>query len=182
MKQPAHFLNTNGFTLIELIVSMVIIGLIGFGASLFFVYAAKGYMLTRANTELFQKTNLAMERLIRETKQMDTVYSVSATSISFQRDGEDFGISLVGTDLKLIRSSQLPDASTPGSTLIDNVSAFNLSFEDADGNTWTVPADNSLTGLSRIIIQLTIDIENTSRTFTMEVNPVYNDTINGPTS
>ncbi|MBU1196231.1 MAG: prepilin-type N-terminal cleavage/methylation domain-containing protein [Proteobacteria bacterium] len=179
---PTEIKNHGGFTLIELIVSLAIIALIGFGASSFLIYASKGFLLTRANIETFQKINLAMERLIRETKNMETIWAISSDSIRYQRDGQNFGIAQTGDTIRMTRSNSLPGAGSPGAILMDHVNSFSLGFEDINGNPWTVPADNRLTGLSKINIQITVNIENTTKTFTMQVNPFYNDMVNGPTS
>ncbi len=172
--------NNRGFTLIELIVSLTIVALIGFGASSFLVYAANGFMLTRANIETYQKTNIAMERLIKEIKNIDSIFEISADSIRYQRDGQRFGIALVGSNIKLIRGNSIPNEGT-GSILINNINAFSLEFVDVDGDAWLLPADNRLTGLSIISIQIIVAIENTTKTFTIQINPFYNEMVNGPT-
>ncbi len=172
-----------GFTLLEVIVTMVIIGFLGLGISSMFLDTIEGYILAKVANEKFQKTGYAMERLLRETKTMDEINQISSTSILFKRDGINFGIALVGSNLNIIRAMAVPTAGRPGSVLLDNVTAFSLVFENNIGNTWTRPSDNSLTGLSKIKIQLTVIIlENQTRTFYFEVNPLYNNMVNGPTS
>lgn len=173
--------NNRGFSLLEMIVSLVIIALIGFGASTFLIYASRGFLLTKANIETFQKINIAMERLIRETKNMETIWDISANSIRYQRNGQNFGIAQVGNTIRIIRANTTPNEGNPGAILMDNVNAFTLGFTNINGAAWTVPADNRLTGLSRITIQVIVDIENTTKTFNMQINPFYNDTVNGPT-
>jgi len=174
-------INDKGFTLIELIATLVITSIIGLGVSSFLVYGVEGFMLAKANNEVFQKANLAIERLIRETNNLDEIYETTPNSIHYKRDGQEFGIALVGTNIQLNRAGSITDA-TPGSILIDNITAFSLQFEDVDGSNWTIPADNSITGLSIIKISMTIAIQNTTRTFSVEINPLYNNMVDGPTS
>ncbi len=78
------FIQNHGFTLIELIITLVITSLIGLGASYFFVYAVDNYTLAKANNESFQKASMAIERLIRETKNMDEIYQINSSSMRFE--------------------------------------------------------------------------------------------------
>ncbi len=171
----------NGFTLLEIIVTLIIMGLISLSATAFLLYGVEGFLMARANTEVYQKASIAMERLVRETKNFDTLFQITSDSMRYQRDNQGFGVALVGDDIMMIRANALPDEDN-GSILIDNVNAFSIVFEDVDGNPWAVPVDNSLTGLSKITISMTIAVGGTSRTFSAEVNPFYNDMVNGPTS
>jgi prepilin-type N-terminal cleavage/methylation domain-containing protein len=170
-----------GFTLFELIVTLAIIGLLGLGIGTMFLKAVEGYVLARTANEKFQKISYAMDRLLRETKNMDELTQISSTAIQYQRDGVDFGIALVGSDLRMIRASAVPTGSRPGSVLLDDVTSFSFSFEDSSGNAWTIPADNSVTGLSKVIVRFTVRIVNNStRQYALEVNPLYNNMVNGP--
>jgi len=171
-----------GFTLIEVIVTLGLMSFIGLGATYFLVYAVEGFMLARANNEVFQKTNIAMERLVRETKNMNELYQISPTSMRFERDGTRFGLALVGSNIRLVRANTIPTNNNTGSVLIDNINSFAITFQNTDGTVWTVPADNSITDLSKITITIQVAIQNTSRTFTIEINPLYNNMVNGPTS
>lgn len=165
-----------------MVVTLLITGLIGLGAASFLADSAQGFLMSRASGQAFQKTGIALERLLREFKHMDTISQASNAGIVFGRTGTHFGLSLVGTDLKLIRDNSLPGEGR-GSILLDHVSGFELDFFDADGNAWAVPGDMSLTGLSRVRIRVTVTVYDTaSRTFTLEVNPLYNNTVNGPVS
>lgn len=182
-----HIINkrvqNKGFTLVELLATLVLMSFIGLGASYFFVYAVQGFMLSKANNEVFQKTNIAMERLIREFKHMDEIYSAGSDSILFERDGTRLGIALVDNSIRLVRANTIPNASSnPGFILIDNIKTFSMTFENPDGTAWSIPADNSITGLSKITITLQTAIRDASRTFRVEVNPLYNNMVNGPTS
>lgn len=172
---------THGFSLIELIAVIVIMGIIGLGASLFLSYAVKGFVIAHANSEIYQKSNIALERLSREMKHMDEIYQFTNTSILFQRDGDTYGVAKVSDTIQISRNSGIPGPSG-GSVLVDNVNTFSIFLEQADGSSWSVPINNDLTGLSNVRISLTINIEGTTRNFTIEMNPVFNNMVNGPTS
>lgn len=172
---------SKGFTLFELIVTLAIIGLLGLGIGSMFLKAVEGYVMARTANEKFQKISYAMDRLLRETKNLNDIFQTTSTSIQYARNGVDFGIALVGTDLRIIRAAGLPSGTQAGSILLDEVTSFSISFEDGSGNTWTIPADNSATGLSKIVINITVKIiNNSTRQYSLEVNPLYNDMVNGP--
>ncbi len=66
-----------------------------------------------------------------------------------------FGLLLTGNETRLIRAGTIQNAS--------------------HGTAWS-------TGLSKEIITLRLSIQNTTRTFIVEINPLYNNIVNGPTS
>lgn len=174
--------NQNGFSLLEMIAVLIILGFIGIGASTFMVYGVDGFMLAKANNEVFQKTSIAIGRLFHETKNLDEIYAFNSTSIRYRRDGQAFGIAKVGNKLRIIRANAIPKKGNLGSILMDNVKSFSISFKDIDDNNWTVQSNNSLTGLLKIIISMNVAIESTARVFSIKVNPYYNNMVNGPTS
>lgn len=181
-KEHLKKIHQNGFSLFELIAVLVILGIIGVGASTFVVYGVDGFLLAKANTDVFQKTNIALGRLFHETKNLDEIYEIHPNSIRYRRDGQAFGLALVDDKARIIRANAIPDKKNSGSVLMDNVNSFSLDFKDIDGNKWAVQSNNSLTGLLKIIISLNVAIKNTSKVFTIEINPFYNNMVNGPTS
>jgi len=181
-REYLKYVHQKGFSLFELIAVLIILGFIGLGASTFLVYGVDGFMLAKANTDVFQKTNIALGRLFHETKNLDEIYEIHSNSIRYRRDGQAFGVALVDDKIRIIRANAIPDKNNLGSVLMDNVNSFSLGFKDIDGNNWAVQSNNSLTGLLKIIINLNVAIKNTSRVFSVEVNPFYNNMVNGPTS
>ncbi len=165
-----------------MIAVLVILGFIGIGAVTFMIYGVDGFMLAKANNEVFQKTSIAMGRLFNETKHLDEIYAFNSKSIRYRRDGQAFGLALVGRNLRILRANQIPSANNLGSILMDNVISFSISFKDVNDNNWTVQSNNSLDGLLKIIISMNVAIENTARVFSIEVNPYYNNMVNGPTT
>lgn len=184
------FFDQKGFTLIEIIVCLILLGIIGIGVAMYFVNAVEGFLLTKATNEASQKVNLALERLSREIKNMDYVSQKDTGHICFRRGNTDFCVAKVNSEIQMNRSNTLPSAGSAGNVLIDNVTGFSLEFwqgSDTTTGTWTMPvaADpdyQTLSGLSRVTISLGLKIfDNTTRTFTIDITPLYTSTVNSAT-
>ena len=174
------FLRSKGFTLIEVIVCLILLGIIGTGVAMYFVNAVEGFLLTKATNEACQKVNLALERLSREIKNMDSVSSSTSTSLCFSREGTNFCVARSGSKITMARDSGKAYALIDG--VIDGVTAngFSVTLLDGDGNSWLV--STNLSGLSRVSISLTLQIyDSTTRTFSIDINPLFNSTVNSAT-
>jgi len=62
-------LRTHGFTLLEMVITMVLIGIIGGVLASFYRQAGEMFADTRARTELTAKGRLALERISRELRE-----------------------------------------------------------------------------------------------------------------
>lgn len=58
--------NRKGFTLIELIATLVLLGILAAVAGIGSIFLAEGYVFTKTNTETVQKAQLAVLRLTKE--------------------------------------------------------------------------------------------------------------------
>lgn len=130
-----------GLTLLELIVTMVILGIIAAAASFFFANGMQGYQLNRSAADLALKSQIALERLSLELRDMNglsggsQVAVVPDVSIQYASDSlpspRAIGYDATSKTLYLSR--------TPGvgeHTLLDQVTAFTLSVDtsqDLDG-------------------------------------------------
>jgi len=156
-----------GFTLLELLVSLVLIGIIATLAGLGIVAVVEGFLFTKMNAATVQKGQVAMKRLVKEFNRIriNGVTSASANSIMFSayKDGvpETHTVSLSGTDL-LLDDIVLTDSLNSGD-------GFELGYYDAYDSekytTWTT---------ARTIIEITIRIKGADgqvSTFTQRVMP-----------
>jgi len=130
----------SGFTLIELIVSLVMVGVITVVAGMAMVPFMEGYITTRTNAEITRKVQIAMTRMIKEFTVVSSVSSGTGTSITFS--AEHAG----GT--RTCTLSWAGSAGDPlmldGDILTDGVESFQLLYVYTDGsgsevveNTWT---------------------------------------------
>jgi len=143
-----------GFTLIEIIVSLVIVGILAAIAGMGLTTGIKGYLFAKENAHMSQKAQLAMARLNREMMELLDIVTPTSSSIIYEHTSGNRAIAKVGSTIKVRDGSALPDTSN-GDILIDNVTSFTLSYFKAD-QTW-VPGTDSLQLLSAIRIDMEIN-------------------------
>lgn len=162
-----------GFTLIEVIVTLLLVGVTAVLAGMWIVNLANGYVFAKMNAGTVQKAQLAMTRLTMEFTRIRTVEdSVSApTQITYTRTGPSGAtvsgiVSINGTVLQL----QLNGSNA--ATLSDGVETFTLAYCDDVTST----SCSSTWGPTSKIIEITLMLtgaNNTTSTFTKRVTPRY---------
>jgi len=155
-----------GFTIIEVIVTLILVGITAVMAGMWIVSIANGYIFAKKNMATAQKAQLAMTRIEKEFKAISAVNPgvTTATSITYTRPDIASGsvngtISLDGSLLKI-----------NGYTLTDNVSAFTLAYCDNVTST-SCPAAWSSTSRIIVITLSLVGAENVQSTFTQRVTP-----------
>ncbi len=76
-------LNKKGFTLIEIIVSLLIVGIITAVAGMGIVMVTQKFYFAKDNAETAQKAQVTLMRLMKEFAAISAVSAGSATSIAF---------------------------------------------------------------------------------------------------
>ncbi len=122
-----------GFTLIELISTIVILGVIGTAASGIIFTATDGYVQAATRAQLHSELSIALDRCIRELRgiQLDgdtsgiapDIDSVAATSIVWD---DDSSLALSGSNL------MLTIAGGGAAVLLADVTAFSVQMYDED--------------------------------------------------
>jgi len=176
-----------GFTLLEIMLSLMIVGLIASVAGSAIVAGLNGYLAAKENQAMAQKSQLAMLRLSRQLSEFVNipnqssnagansiiVESLSPAPISTVRT---FAIGLDGSQLKIAEGAR---GSTPvvssGDVLVDGVSSFTLSYFGTEGSgyggTWN-PASDPLQRLATIQVTLVLARpDGVTRTFMTQVHP-----------
>jgi prepilin-type N-terminal cleavage/methylation domain-containing protein len=147
----------NGWTLVELIMVMVIVGLLAIFVGPLLLNAVRAYDRTQTTVNTYGKMRYAMERMVRELSGIrrnpanTTQYDVAAmTATTFTFTNEDtpptqVTITSGGGNLTLTY------VGIAGGTLTDRVTAFSLTYYRHDG---TVTANS--TELEFVEISLTV--------------------------
>jgi prepilin-type N-terminal cleavage/methylation domain-containing protein len=116
-----RILGIRGFTLIELITGVVIVGIISVMAGMGLVQIANAYLLTKKSTVGAQQSQITLTRLSKELAAMETISSASATSLTYTRAGVSHTLSWTGVDQPL---------TLDGDTMIDKIQAFSMTYHD----------------------------------------------------
>lgn len=157
--------NQKGFTLIELIITLVIVGVLSAVAGMGLVQVVNGYLLTKESATLSQKAQLAMARMVRELTSISTIGAGASTTITYTAVTGD-GVTETHT-ISLDEPNNLVKLNDD--TLVDDVNdlVFTYVYLDADGtetteDTWSESADKTWAGIE---ITLTLDMSGTLHPF-----------------
>jgi|GEM_PF-304931 len=164
--------NQKGFTLIEIIVSIVVMAIITVISGVGLVAMSKGYVFSKKNSVTTQQGQIAMARLKKEIGNIMSVTSVTITppSITYTRNSD--------TPPRQSHTIFWAGGSSPllidGDTLVSPVTSFNLAyyeFNPASGDPFkfTNLSYSSKTSVIEITLQLT-GAENSPMNFTDRVN------------
>jgi prepilin-type N-terminal cleavage/methylation domain-containing protein len=108
-----------GFTLIEVIVVLILLGIMGAVLATAVVTAVNGFMFTKDSALKSQKAQLALGRIERELLDMTGITAVSRTSITYTTSYGTFLLTKTGSTITLAQTAPTAIAAQP---LIDDVS------------------------------------------------------------
>ncbi|WP_457570738.1 PulJ/GspJ family protein [Desulfovulcanus sp.] len=175
----------HGFTLLEVVISLVLLGILTVFAGMAISTGVKAYIFARENAALVQKIQLAMTRISRELLEMSTVVYADGDKITFDSiNGETYTIQKVDKGIYLKDSN----STEPGSPLIENIANYDagesfLSFMKADKSPWTTEDDFGELFMIEIFLKVarSSGSEGTDNLIlTAIVNPRNNGIINSP--
>lgn len=151
-----------GFTLIEVIVVLILLGIIAATAGMGFVMVAQGYVFSKLNSEMVEKGQTTITRIVKELADCN-ITAGNATSITFirQSDGTAHTFSWAGA----AGNPLVFDPATNNDTLTDRVNSFALVYYDN--------AENPVAANGAAQVQITLQLvgaDNSNLTF---VNRVY---------
>ncbi|WP_321493419.1 prepilin-type N-terminal cleavage/methylation domain-containing protein [uncultured Desulfobacter sp.] len=147
--------NEKGFTLIEIIATLVIMGFITMTAGMGIVHAVQAYVFAKQNAAIAQKTAFAFSRMTVELMNCTQITAATSSQVVFfttagNVDGVQRTIS-VNTNAVTLNSF----------LLIDNIAAgSSLSYRKFDNTAWTT--SNDFSDLAAIDVVLVVKRSGTS--------------------
>jgi len=117
------FSDDKGFSLIEIIASVLLIGVISFSIGMGIVQAINGYAFAKQTAQTLQNGQSAMARLVREFNNINYISTLTLTSLQFSTDPGNAVMNTVlldGTTIKI-----------DGDILTDGVKKFELKYYDS---------------------------------------------------
>jgi prepilin-type N-terminal cleavage/methylation domain-containing protein len=145
MKKNKNF-NNHGFTLIEVVVSLVLVGIIGAIVGMLLVQISKGFVFSKKTAATAQKGQITISRLVKEFSSITSISSGTATSITFTRDpGVTHTISWAGANNPLLIATDI---------VTDNVNSFNLQYYDSYNDPSPSPSYLPSTAMIEITLEL----------------------------
>jgi len=168
-------LNRKGFTLIEILVSLLLVGIVTAVIGLSSYHMVNGFVFARKNSDTLLKGQIAIARMTKELNNVKTVYvaSTNGMQITFTsyKDGGTVShtISWAGGAANLLLD---------GIALTDQIGGFSLAYYDSYSGT----AQTTWSATSRIIeINLVLTgAENTPAAFNARVAPSFDVSLVSP--
>ena len=184
--------NEQGFTLIETIAVILLVGIISAVLGMAIVQGVKSYVFGRTNVAISQKARLALARMDRELRAITEIDDITSngTCIRYKRETAALEFRTIGIEADSLRMNVIdgsdapcPSAGNPGSPLLDNVSSFTLQYEDDAGNLGPNPPP-LLENLRAVHIELTVSRIDSNRTesFSAVISPRNTGLPNAPGS
>jgi prepilin-type N-terminal cleavage/methylation domain-containing protein len=160
----AGFSSTTGFTLIEIVITIVLVGVIGTIAAMIIMEGVAAYSEGDRDTALYYQARLGMDRMARDLRQIrstDDISTWTATDLRYiDAMGAAAGFNWASPALRRWNG-------TGNDTLATGITTFNFSYLQQDGTTPAAdPAD-----LWFIDISLTAQQDGTSLAMRTRVHP-----------
>jgi prepilin-type N-terminal cleavage/methylation domain-containing protein len=137
-----------GFTLIEMVVTLVLVGILAALGGMGIVQAVQGYITVKENSAITQKAQLAMSRITREIVEMIRITSPGATATALPL-ATPTGEKIIGLDNGAVKMAFDSAALSSGDILIDNVENLTFTYYQgtSESSTWAVGNDRALSGV-----------------------------------
>lgn len=162
---------TAGFTLLEVILVLVVVGIAAVVSVSAIQEVTRGFVFARANAEAVGKAQIALLRLIKEGLNISTVTSGTATSIDFTSlHGTPASPQPKSYQVSLNGSTLIMDDGSTQDILLDQVTSFTLSYYDSYND--STPSSTWTTTSKIIAISLSVQAaDNEQATFTARIRP-----------
>ena len=172
--------SNKGFTYIEVITTLVILGILATAGALGMTQMAEGYHLAKEQTQVLQQAQLTLARITSDISHFDEDslqndstttslhYTLEYLETSGTTSNENYTLLLNGSTLVLRDNSANP---VVNHVLADGVSAFTVTYYQGDGTTVVVDIVNGANLVQVMELSITMN-DSIGTTFTTRVAPI----------
>jgi prepilin-type N-terminal cleavage/methylation domain-containing protein len=151
MNKIKNLYDKKGFTLIEVVTSIVILAILGTIAGIGFVSTMHGYFIAKGNTDTVQNAEIILARLAKEINSTGSITSGNQTSLTFLSKSTN----PVDPPLTLSWDNPSKILSLGPDTLANNVSSFSLSYFNKFNDVTAGTTYSASTAIIKITLSLT---------------------------
>lgn len=168
----------SGFTLIEVIASLIILGILAIVLSSAIMYGVANLIYARSADQLSQQAQMAMARLDQELVNVQAISNASANQIIYtSSNGQQYTILMAGGQITLQQGAGTAWPLIGGVSTNNGDTAF-LTYFTANGSNWSVESNNTINQLSQINVAIALSFQqsgqlkyNTPLMFNTTINP-----------
>ena len=146
----------NGFTLIELMIVVVILGLITLGATTFFGGGIRSWISGQFQLEAQRNTRIALDRMVKEIREGDSIDNDNSDSDTIMVDYNVLGKTSVTYNWNGTPGESLTRNSAP---FLDNVHQLEFTYLNSAGIIVT-----NKSNASKILINIQVDLDGDATT------------------
>ncbi len=170
-----------GFTLIEIMVSLVLVGLIAAISGTAVTTATRSYLFARENNAITQKAQVALGRLNREFIELSGIKDANSTCVVYESPYGRRAVAKVGSAVHFFSDYATTTCpSSGGDILVDGVQTFSVMFNPSSGvSLWSLGQD--IRNLFAVSVQIVLSRPDTGGTvsFFTTVSPRNNNNSGG---
>lgn len=172
--------NQTGFTLIEVIVTLILVGILASMAGMGIVSGVQGYLFAKDNAAISQKAQAAMARLNRTFTEVLDITTANPTRVTYKRLINDAKVEETLFLDDKDQTLRIADGGTMagGDILVDNVASLKLSFKQGNDDWKTSDPFNLLSSITVELTQKRPD-GGSDVSFTTAVTPRNNGNLGG---
>ena len=176
--------NKAGFTLIEIMVSLVLVGLIAAISGTAVITATRSYLFAKENDAITQKAQLALGRLNREIIELSNIKAANSTCVVYESPYGRRAVAKIDSTVYLFSdyaNTSCPSSSSGGDILIDSVQTLSIMYNPSSGVSLWTSGVNVIQDLFAVSIQIILARPDTGGTvsFFTTVSPRNNNNSGG---
>jgi len=182
-------LNNHGYTLIEIIIVIVILGVIGAFTFQMVAAGVQAFKKSSARKDILDQGRLALERMVRELRDGKEITDCSSNSITFKKahpaqaadNIEEVKFELDGTDLKRVGDPNGNEGGPYEAVLASDVTSFQVGGGGSGSVTVDASSSGSADGAAGITISHTVAGSNRLMLVGVSINNDNYETVTGVT-